>query len=66
MKDGRVWFVVAMACFLLSTYLPIKIKDPVLRKRVNRYFLVPVCLIIMFYVYPIGIEFFKRLALNFH
>jgi len=56
---------VAVVSLALSTFLPIKVKNPELRKKINWLILIPTCFIIMFYVYPAGIEFFKKLALSF-
>jgi len=60
-----VWLTITLVCLLLTTFLPIWVKDYSLRQKVNLFLLVPVSLIIILYVYPIGIEFFKRLALSF-
>ncbi len=64
MKD-HVWFYTAFVCFFLSTFLPIWIKNNELRRKVNLFLLIPVCFVIMFYVYPAGIELFKKIALTF-
>ena len=60
-----VWF--AVSCLLLAacTYLPLWIKDDRLRNLVMRWILVPVSVVIIVYVYPVGIEVFKKFALNF-
>jgi len=39
-------------------------RDPVVRKFVSWFVLVPAGLVIIIYVYPVGIEIFKNLALN--
>lgn len=57
--------VIAVISLALSTFLPIKVKDPKTRLIINWLILIPTCFIIMFYVYPAGIEFFKQLALSF-
>lgn len=57
-----VWFLVAIVGFALCTVLPIWVKNPFQRKLVNWYILIPVSLVIMFYVYPMGLEMFRRMA----
>ena len=46
------------------TYLPLMIKNDALRNFVMRWVLVPVSIVIIVYVYPVGIEIFKKLALT--
>ena len=60
-----VWTGVALLGFGLCTFLPIWIKDNNLRTLVNRLVLIPVSLVIIFYVYPVGLELFRRLAIHF-
>ena len=57
-----VWLVAALFLLGLCTMLPIRIKDDRLRNWVMRWLLVPVSIIIIAYVYPVGIEVFRRLA----
>ncbi|OGW68986.1 MAG: hypothetical protein A2036_00315 [Omnitrophica bacterium GWA2_50_21] len=59
-----VWVAVALAGFFLCTALPIWIKNDRLRKIANWFVLIPVSLVIIGYVYPMGIELFKKLAVN--
>ncbi|OGW72293.1 MAG: hypothetical protein A2Y02_00125 [Omnitrophica bacterium GWA2_52_12] len=59
-----VWITVTLAGFGLCTYLPPRIQDPVLRRRVNLYLLVPISLVLILYVYPVGIEFCRRLGVG--
>lgn len=60
-----IWGAVALLGFGLCTLLPIGIKDNRLRTLAGRLILVPVSLILIFYVYPVGLEIFRRLALRF-
>ncbi len=55
-----------MTALLLAacTFLPIKIKNDDLRNFVMKWVLVPVSLVIIVYVYPVGIEIFKQIAIN--
>lgn len=59
-----LWLLMTLFLLALCTFLPIKIKDDVLRQRVNWYVLIPVSIILMFYAYPVGIEVFKKMALT--
>ena len=59
-----VWFIVSILLLWACTYLPLRIKNDQLRSFVMRWVLVPVSIVIIVYVYPVGIEVFKRLALN--
>ena len=57
-----VWLFITVLLLAACTYLPIKIKNDELRNFVMRWVLVPVSLVIIVYVYPVGIEIFRRLA----
>ena len=46
------------------TYLPLWIKNDALRNFVMRWVLVPVSIVIITYVYPVGIQIFSKLALQ--
>lgn len=59
-----VWLLVTLLLLAMCTYFPIKIKNDYLRNFVMRWVLVPVSLAIVLYVYPVGIEVFKKLALT--
>jgi len=58
------WVVLAVAAFAACTFIPIKMYSDDERKRnmINWLILIPVSLVIIFYVYPIGIRFFENLA----
>ena len=58
-----IWLVLTLFFLGLCTFLPIKIKDDVLRSRVMRWVLVPVSVLLMAYAYPVGIEVFRKIAL---
>ena len=58
-----IWFGIFLICLLFCTYLPLRIKNPELRKKISWFVLIPVSLILIFYAYPAGIEIFRRLAL---
>lgn len=60
-----VWFFTSLLLLGACTYLPLWIKDDRLRSFVMRWVLVPVSLIIILYMYPVGIEVFRKLALKF-
>jgi len=62
-RNTWVWLVITLGCFALCTFLPIKIKDDRLRHQVMIFVLVPVSLVIIFYVYPVGLEVARRLAI---
>ena len=57
-----VWFGVSALLLGACTYLPLWIKDDKIRNWVMRGVLVPVSIVIIVYVYPVGIELFRRLA----
>ena len=61
-ENPWVWLLAAAFLLGLCTYLPIRIKNDVLRNWVMRWVLVPVSIIIIIYIYPVGIEVFRRLA----
>ena|GEM_PF-1325349 len=63
-REPWVWGAAALAAFLLCTFLPLRIKDERLRKMVNWFVLIPVSLGIILYIYPMGIELFRILAVN--
>ena len=60
-----VWIFITLLLLAACTYLPLWIKNDRLRNWVMRWVLVPVSLAIVLYVYPVGIEVFRRLALSF-
>ena len=62
--NPMVWFLVSVFLLWLCTYLPLWIKNDWLRSLVMRWVLVPVSIVIIVYSYPVGIEVFKRLALQ--
>ena len=59
-----VWFFVSALLLGICAYLPLWIKHDGLRNLLMRWVLVPVSLVIITYVYPVGIEVFRRLAIN--
>ena len=61
-ENAWVWLLATLILLGLCTYLPIRIKNDTLRNWVMRWLLVPVSIIIIAYVYPVGIEVFRRLA----
>ena len=61
-----VWLLVSIVLLALCTFLPLRIKNDRLRNFVMRWVLVPVAIAIMFYMYPVGIEVFRKLALTFN
>lgn len=63
MQNGWLWLGVALASLGLCTVIPLKAQD---RHRRMLYWvvLVPVSLVLIFYVYPAGIELFRRLAVG--
>lgn len=60
-----VWCVVSILLLAACTFLPLRIRDDGVRNFVMRWVLVPVSIVIIIYVYPVGIEIFQKLALNF-
>ncbi len=61
-ENAWVWLAAALFLLALCTYIPIRVKDDALRNRLMRWLLVPVSIVIIAYVYPVGIEVFRRLA----
>ena len=59
-----VWLLVSALLLAACTYLPLWIKNDWFRSLVMRWILVPISIVIIVYVYPVGIEVFKRLALK--
>lgn len=64
-NSTAVWLLITLLLLGACTYLPLRIKNDRLRNWVMRWVLVPVSLAIVLYVYPVGIEVFRRLALSF-
>ncbi len=59
-----IWLFITILLLAACTYLPLRIKNDALRSFVMRWVLVPVSLVIIIYVYPVGIEVFRRMALK--
>ena len=59
-----VWLLISALLLGACTYLPLWIRDDALRSFVMRWILVPVSIVILVYVYPVGIQLFSRLALQ--
>ena len=59
-----IWLWASALLLGACTYLPLKIKNDTLRHFVMRWVLVPVSIVIIAYVYPQGIEVFRKLALQ--
>lgn len=64
LRQPWVWGLAVAVTFSLCTFLPIWIKNDKIRKAVNWFVLIPVSLVIILYVYPMGIELFRMLAVN--
>ena len=60
-----VWLIISALLLAACACLPLWIKDDRLRNFVMRWVLVPVSVAIIAYVYPVGIEIFRRLAVHF-
>jgi len=58
------WIIVTLIAFALCAIVPIRIyaMSDDNRRFINWFILIPVCLVILFYVYPVGIKFFQTLA----
>ncbi len=63
--NSWVWLIVALIGFGLCAILPIWIKDDNQRRLVNWIILIPVSLVLIFYVYPFGLEVFRQFSLTF-
>ena len=59
-----VWIMVTLVSFSLCAWLPARLSNPVLRRWVMYGVLIPVSIIVILYVYPVGIEFCRRLAVR--
>ncbi len=59
-----LWLGISALLLGACTYLPLRIKNDSLRNFVMRWVLVPVSIVIIAYVYPQGIEVFRKLALQ--
>ena len=59
-----VWLLSSAVLLGACTFLPLRIKNDALRNLVMRWVLVPVSIVIIAYVYPVGIEIFRNLALQ--
>ncbi len=59
-----IWFLITILLLCACAYLPLRIKNDALRSFVMRWVLVPVSIVIIIYVYPVGIEVFRRMALK--
>ncbi len=62
--NAFIWFFTSVLLFGICVTLPIRIKNDALRNWVMRWMLVPISVIIIVYVYPVGIEVFRRLAIK--
>jgi hypothetical protein len=58
------WILISVVVLGLCIVIPIKIyaADEQKRTLVNWLVLIPISLIILFYVYPVGIQFFQDMA----
>ena len=63
-ENTSVWFFVTVLLLGVCAYLPIRIKNDALRSLVMRWVLVPISILIIVYVYPMGIEVFRRFAVK--
>lgn len=59
------WLGITLLLLGACATLPLCIKNDGLRNWVMRWLLVPVSIVIIAYVYPIGIEIFRKIALSF-
>ncbi len=59
-----LWWTVTLVCLGLCTYLPVKIKNPALRRFLTYALLIPLSIVLVAYVYPVGIEFCRRWAVG--
>ena len=59
-----LWTFVSLGSLLLCTYLPVKVKNPELRRFLTYAVLIPLSIVIVAYVYPVGIEFCRRWAVG--
>lgn len=64
LSHGPVWLLVTLVLLAACTLFPIRIHNDALRNWVMRWVLVPVSIILIAYTYPVGIEVFRRLALQ--
>jgi len=61
-----VWLFVSLLLLGACTFLPLRVKNDALRNFIMRWVLVPVSIVIIVYVYPVGIEIFRRWAVSFN
>ena len=59
-----IWLAVTLLTLGLCTFLPIRIKNDELRRAAMWFILIPASLAIIMYVYPYGLEVFRRLAVG--
>ena len=60
-----IYFVITFSSLALCAWIPVKISaNPVVRRWVYWLVLVPIILVVIFYVYPMGIDLFRRMALT--
>ncbi len=59
-----LWIAVTLMSFGFCAWLPPRLSNPVLRRWVTYCVLVPLSLLMILYVYPVGIEFCRRLAVR--
>ena len=59
-----VWLISAALLLAACTYLPLRIRNDDVRNFVMRWVLVPVSIVIIAYTYPVGIEIFRKIAVN--
>ncbi len=61
-NDPVIWLLTSALLLGVCAYLPLRITNDRLRSFVMRWVLVPVSIVIIVYVYPVGIEVFRLLA----
>ena len=62
MKNPFVWLSISFLLIGACAYLPLWIKNDALRSFVMRWVLVPVSILVIVYVYPVGIEVFRKMG----
>ncbi len=64
LDNGWLWLAVTILVLGLCTFLPIKVTNDAWRRTIYWVILIPLSLVLIGYVYPFGIEVFRRLAIG--
>ena len=62
--NGWVWFASTAVILFLCAIVPIRLRHEKFRRVLYWVMLIPLSILLILYVYPVGIELFRRMALS--